>query len=626
MSGIAGIWRNGDACGANRLLAGVTAGLKLDSSESRSLALDDDAGVGVSSRFDNQQLHRTAELLVAIDADLENEAALRESLPEVAATGAAAELVAALYRRFRNSFVEKLRGRFSVIVWDRRNRKLVAAVDPFGIGRLVYSRQAGTFMVASRIDGLLASGDVDPAINPRSVLNVLNFSANLAPETIFTNIRRIPPGCLLVASDQGIRTNVYWDMRYRVTGSRSEAQLSREMEEVVSRAVASCCAGKDASETGAFLSGGTDSSTVVGMMARSYATPVRAFSIGFEEQQFNELDYAVLAARHFKAEHNTYLVNAKDCFQALPSMVRYFDEPFGNSSAIPTYFCARLAAQKGVKVLLAGDGGDELFGGNERYLTDKIFEAYGRVPRIFRRGMIEPMLRLMPAQNGIVGKARSYVRRANLSPVQRFFSYQFLTAHPIGEVFTADFLGSVADYDFLETPARYYNQGPAQDHLDRLLYVDVKMTLGDSDLPKVTCMAELAGIQPRFPFLDLAVAEFSGRISSGLKVRGTEKRYLFKQAFRKLLPAEVIAKKKHGFGIPVAEWMKNYKPMRELAHDTLLSQRACERGYFRPEFIRHLFELHAGDQTSYYGDILWTFLVLELWHQQVVDRRQRVMA
>jgi len=354
---------------------------------------------------------------------------------------------------------------------------------------------------------------------------------------------------------------------------------------------------------------------------------VKTFSIGFAEQPFNELGYAEIAAKRFNADHHTYLVSASDCFAALPGMVRSFDEPFGNSSAIATYFCARLAADNGVKTLLAGDGGDELFGGNEWYASDKIFQLYQDVPGVLRKALIEPLLRFLPFENGFVGKARRYIRRSNLPAFERIMSYHFLCAHAQEEIFEPDFFHALKGYPILEIPSRYYREAPAMEHLDRLMYQDLKVVIGDSDLPKVTYMSELAGIRSRFPFLDVAVAEFSGRVPASLKVKGFEKRYLFKQAFRKLLPIEIIQKKKHGFGIPVSDWMRSDPKMRELARDTLLSQRAFERGYFRRAFIDDLFQKHETDDSSYYGDTIWSFLTLELWHRHAVDEAvARVMS
>jgi asparagine synthase (glutamine-hydrolysing) len=416
-----------------------------------------------------------------------------------------------------------------------------------------------------------------------------------------------------------VQVRKYWDMRYAVDRDSNEERLSKELESLVASSVAAHCKDESFEEIGAFLSGGTDSSTIVGLMSRMGRGRVNSFSIGFAEQPFNELGYADIAAKRFNSNHHTYLVTAGDCFEALPDMIRSFDEPFGNSSAIATYFCARLAAQAGVKTMLAGDGGDELFGGNDWYASDKVFQVYQDLPDLLRKGLIEPLLGILPFENGPVGKARRYVRRSKLPAFERVMSYHFLCAHPLTEVFDSGFVDELGKYEVLEIPASYYRAAPATNHLNRQLYHDLKVVIGDSDLPKVTCMSELAGIRSRFPFLDRAVAEFSGRIPAGLKVKRFEKRYLFKRAFRELLPTEIIRKKKHGFGIPVSDWMKTDPKMRELARDTLLSQRAFERGYFRRGFIEDLFSKHEVDDSSYYGDTIWSFLTLELWHREFAD-------
>jgi asparagine synthase (glutamine-hydrolysing) len=560
------------------------------------------AGVGVCAEFPRQQVAETPRVLVACDADFYSAAELAQR-----------------YEREGAGFIEALDGGFSIVLWDRREHRLMAAVDGFGINRLVYFEDARHLVLASRLDGIVRAPGVTPEVNPRAIANFLNFGVNLAPETIFRGVYRVPPGTMLASANGSTRLAPYWDMRYGVGGETGEERLSRKLEETVERAVAANCREQDFSTLGAYLSGGTDSSTVVGMMSRLGRGPVNTFSIGFEEERFNELGYAEITAKRFQARHHTYLVSANDCFEALPRMVRCFDEPFANSSAIPTYFCGRLAAQHGVKTLLAGDGGDELFGGNERYRTDQMFQAYHSIPGVLRKGLIEPLLKAAP-QAGPFGMARSYVRRSNLAGFERFYSYNFLCAHPPEEVFTGEFLGALEGYSVLELPERYYNSAPARDHLDRLLYLDVKITLGDSDLPKVTQMSELAGILTRFPFLDRVVAEFSGRIPARLKVKGLEKRYLFKRAFRNLLPPEVLQKKKHGFGIPVATWLKSDRRLREFSRDVLFSARARERGYFRREFLESLIRKHEADGSTYYGDTLWSFFVLELWHLQFVDQ------
>jgi asparagine synthase (glutamine-hydrolysing) len=622
MSGICGVWQKANPGLGAQSLRVVTKSLSLERLETTQTAADGGAGVGVASRYASQELFEGPDILLACDAELFNESELRNSAVD-AKTGPAA-LLAVLYERFGVSFLEKLRGEYSVILWDRRKQQLLAATDGFATRALAYYQNDRVFSVASRIDAALAGGDASREVNPGAIANYLNYTVNLAPDTIFKNVSRLLPGHYLLVSRDETRLERYWDMRYYRGGGADEDALSHKLSQVVEESVRLHCKGENAVELGAFLSGGTDSSTVTGMMRRIGNEPVNSFSIGFAEERFNELEYAHITARAFQTKHHEYLVTANDCAEALPDMVRYFDEPFGNSSAIPTYFCARLAAQNGVKTLLAGDGGDELFGGNTRYLTDKIFAAYDKIPGIMREGALEPLLRLIPIRSGIIAKARSYVRRANLPQPERFFSYNLLLDNPLSMIFEPDFVRSLQGHSVLDRPNLYYRHGPAKDHLDKLLYIDMKMTLGDNDLLKVTRMCELAGVRPRFPFLDRAVADVSGEIPAGLKVKGSQKRYLFKKAFRDLLPTQVIHKKKQGFGIPVSVWMKTDRRLRELTNDVLLSARTYQRGYIRRAFVEDLLRHHATDNTAFYGDMLWTFLTLELWLREFADQPQAV--
>lgn len=627
MSGICGVWHQDDAAWVSETVASLSRGLALHTTEFRQQRPDGTAGIGLSARFATQQIYEDASILIVCDAELYNEAELQalagDRRPEPD-SGRIASLLAVLYGRLGPAFVNKLVGAFSFVLWDRRARKMVAATDGFGIKRLALHRSSRAVLISSRVDAIARSHAADLAINPRAIANILNFTADLAPDTIFQNVERLAPGTLVTVSASGIVAEKYWDMRYDLGDSEADEDLlTRELEATFQSSVAAHCKGQPFERLGAFLSGGTDSSTVVGMMSRMRQGAPKAFSIGFQEQSFNELGYAAIAAKEFSAEHQTYLVGPDDCFDALPDIVRYFDEPFGNSSAIPTYFCARLAASAGVTTLLAGDGGDELFGGNERYCTDKLFEMYHSIPAVLRNRLIEPVLAHVPMRNGVVGRARRYVDKANMPGVRRMLAFQFLSTHRPEEVFTSDFGAALGEYSIYDTPSRHYAEAIASHHLDRLLYVDMKITLADNDLPKVTCMSELAGVQVRFPFLHRPVAEFSGRVPASLKVKGFKKRYLFKKAFCNLLPEEILRKTKHGFGIPVSTWMKSDRRLRELSRDTLLSARAFERGYFRRDFIEDLFRRSEADDSTYYGDTIWTFLTLELWHRQVVDSAAR---
>jgi len=334
MSGICAIWRKEQPERIAKSLTLLTAGLATVATESASQDCDQSVGIGVSARFPEQQIYRNGNLLLACDTDLINERELADSVDrttEDSGEAGTAALLMRLYQRFGTEFVQKLRGAFSFVLWDRRDRRLIAGIDGFGIKRLAYYQDEKILLIASRVDALVRTGEVGLDINPRAIANVVNFTSNLAPETIFTKVQRLIPGAILEASGRGVHIKKYWDMRYGVGGDSGEGPLSRQLESVVEESVAAHCISDRFSQVGAFLSGGTDSSTVVGMMSRAAAGPVKSFSIGFQEQPFNELGYAEIAAKRFRSEHHTYLVGPDDCFEALPHIIRSFDEPFGSA-------------------------------------------------------------------------------------------------------------------------------------------------------------------------------------------------------------------------------------------------------------------------------------------------------
>jgi len=329
-----------------------------------------------------------------------------------------------------------------------------------------------------------------------------------------------------------------------------------------------------------------------------------------------------MAARHFNAIHEKHIVTAEEALGALPALVEIYDEPFGNNSAIGTYLCAQLAHGCGVRRLLAGDGGDEVFGGNERYASDRIFARYHRLPAVARRAVIEPLLRsLRGGDAGLIGKAQRYVRRANLSTARRLYSYTFFAAQEGRGLLAPELLARIEPEGPWRIVEGHFDAARASSELNRILYMDIKLTLGDNDLVKVTRTSELAGVGVRFPLLDRPLVEFTATLPASFKVRGLEKRYLFKRAFRSLLPAEILAKRKHGFGIPTSDWLKGHAGFRELTHEALLSPWARGLGYFRPGAIERLVALHKSDSTPYYGDHLWTALMLHLWHRRHLEGR-----
>ena len=269
--------------------------------------------------------------------------------------------------------------------------------------------------------------------------------------------------------------------------------------------------------------------------------------------------------------------------------------------------------------MLAGDGGDELFGGNERYSADQIYQVYERIPSFLRSKLIEPLAFGFPKSFKAIGKVQRYIRRANTGHPERYCEWLLLQYFAPDQVLGPEMLPRNGDSDLLAVPRALYESAPAHSVLNRLLFVDAQMTLGDNDLPKVVRTGELAGMSVRFPYLDHRLAEFSGRLPVNLKVRGFEKRYLFKQATRRLLPREVLQKKKHGFGLPIGMWLRSEPRMRGMAEEILLDSRTYQRGYFQRPFIEQLFRLMDEDDKTYFGDLLWLFVMLELWHRRHVE-------
>ena len=567
--------------------------------------------------FGEASAEQTVDSQVVASLDLSN----GEELRTLTGTRSSGQMIRRLYEQVGPAFPEQLRGALSIALWLPASRSLVLVADRFGLQRLYYAVTPHGIAFSSRVRGPLALEGTGSEVEPNAVYAYLNFGTVPAPQTPYRSVRRLPPGHVLLWNDGQLIVRPYWEMVYSEQRRKQDAaalEMRRHTEEAVRRALLDA----EVKQVGAFLSGGTDSSTVVGLMSDLTRERVQAFSIGFREERYNELDYAELAARHFHAAHYTRVVSADEAFACVPDLVSAYDEPFGNNSSIPTYLCARMAREAGVRLLLAGDGGDEIFGGNERYRREQILARYGLIPASLRHRVIEPLLRHLPA-GGLspLGKAQRYAQRASLPNPDRFYSSEFFVASQRAELLHPDFLAAIQGDWPVEVAGAHYRSARATSELSRLMAVDLKITLGDNDLFKVTRTAELAGIGVRFPLLDVSLVEFTGTLPARDKVRGTEKRYLFKRAFASLLPAEILAKVKHGFGLPISEWLKTHTGFRELLRDTVLSSGCRERNYFAPGALESLFRLHEADRTPYYGDILWTVLMLELWQREHGDSK-----
>jgi asparagine synthase (glutamine-hydrolysing) len=421
----------------------------------------------------------------------------------------------------------------------------------------------------------------------------------------------LQPGQYLLLDQGQTRHGFYWQADYTPAPRRDFDGTRREFRGLLKQAVGGAA---DGPGTAAFLSGGTDSSTIVGVLTEVRGAPVDTFSIGFDAQGFDEMEYARCAAERYRSRSHEYYLKPQDIVSAIPVIAREYDEPFGNASAVPTYFCARAAHEAGFKLMLGGDGGDEIFGGNARYAKQKLFEAYFRVPAAIRRGLIEPVAHLPGLCDRLpLRKLKSYVDQANVRLPLRLEAYNFLHRSPLSDIFEPDFVNSVDPSSTDKALSAVYERTMSGHYINRMMHVDLKFTLADNDLRKVGTMTEAAGVEVRYPLLDDRLVAFANRLPVDYQVRGARLRWFFKEALRDLLPEKIINKSKHGFGLPFGVWSSQYAPLGDLVGDSLSD--LGRRGWVKPAYLNEMLRMQREHHASYYGVMIWVTMMLEQWLQ-----------
>lgn len=507
---------------------------------------------------------------------------------------------------------EGFKGPFSFILLDLERKLAYAATDRLGICPMVCGRDInGGVVFGSSAHCLLAHPEVSAEISPQSLYDYLFFHVVPSPGKAYQGLRALQPGEYARCDHTGMSIGRYWRMHYADEAAgfnldAAKAEAHRLTEQGVARL-------SDADNIGAFLSGGIDSSTVAGKL-KDVRGESNTFSIGFSAEGFDEMDFARQSARHFDTKHFEYYVTPADIVELAPRMAAVYDAPFGNASTIGAYYCARLAKENGMDLILGGDGGDELFAGNERYLSQQVFGHYERLPSMLRRGLIEPLLGIIPLADKlpVIKKAVSYVNQANMPMPDRLMSYNLLLRLGATNLLTDGFLAQINADSPMQGLRSWYSDGSdAQDMLQHMLTLDLKLTLADNDLPKVSRMCELAGIEVAYPMLDEALLAFSGTIPSDANLKDGKLRWFFKEAMRGYLPDETLVKKKQGFGLPFGIWCTQDDNLRALAGDNLSDLKA--RGIVRRQFIEELWDKHLPAHPTYYGTLIWLLLVLELW-------------
>ncbi|MFO1252840.1 MAG: asparagine synthase C-terminal domain-containing protein [Inhella sp.] len=504
------------------------------------------------------------------------------------------------------TLLNQLGGSFALGLRDPASGAQLLAVDRFARETLCWRVQDGQLLSAEQAATLGRSEELDP----QALFDYLYFHCIPAPRTVFRGIQRLPAGHVLHWDGRQARVEPFWRPEFHPEAQPDFGALKQAfrgaLEQSVQRAL-------DGGVPACFLSGGTDSSTVAGMVQRVSGRG-EAFSIGFESEGYDEMAYAKLAAEHFGLRHHAYYVTPKDLLDALPQVAASFDQPFGNSSALPSFFCARMARQAGAQRVLAGDGGDELFGGNSRYAQGRVFAHYARVPHWLRRGLLEPLFEsAWVRQTPGLKKGSSYISQAKAGMPARLERYNLIHQLGLQQVLTPAMLSQVDAQAPAALQQMVWQQGLAADELNTHLAFDWRFTLADNDLVKVRGACALADVQVVFPLLDDAVLALSQRLPLDYKLRGERLRWFFKEALADFLPPAVITKTKHGFGLPFGPWLAHEPALQAMSRDLMHS--LASRGLLRADFIDRLLKDYLPQHPGYYGEMVWIALSLELWLQ-----------
>jgi asparagine synthase (glutamine-hydrolysing) len=486
-------------------------------------------------------------------------------------------------------------------------------IDRFAQQRLTFAKSRhGELIFASGIDLLACHPDIELVLHNQAIYNYLFFHEVPSPGSVYRDIHKLPPAHRLEFDGTNFHFERYWRPHFSDTLTDSLSTKRDAVYPAIIDAVRRCGMTPN---TGAFLSGGLDSSSVCGALQSLTSEPVKAFSVGFRAEGYDEIQFAESAARHFRLDHRVHYITPQEVSDAVPRIAQNYDEPFGNSSAVPTLVCAEFARSCGVSRLLAGDGGDEIFSGNTRYRKQKIFESYFAIPNLLRSGLIQPLFATRSGSSilgkGPLRKITRYVDQALIPLPDRLETHNILQMVALAEVLEPDFIASIDVRAPFELMRREWDSLGEAHYQDKMLYVDWKLTLADNDLRKVTEMANLAGIEVCYPLLDNAIVDLATSIPARYRIPGLRLRHFYREALREFLPKETLTKSKHGFGLPFGEWARTDPGLRDITIGALTKLR--KRRIIKEGFLASVQRQHMEEHAGFYGNMVWVLMMLELW-------------
>lgn len=557
---------------------------------------------------------------IVFNGEIYNYQELREDLDKRGHkfyTNSDTEAIVHLYDRYGADCVHHLRGMFAFAIWDERDKSLFIARDRIGKKPLLYSHQPnGDLIFGSEFRALLAHPDINREVDTEAIHHYLSYLCVPAPLSAFKQIRKLEPAHWLRWKNGKIEIKRYWlpdfSSKIKISQTEAEDETLRILREATKlRMIAEV-------PLGAFLSGGVDSSTVVALMAQESSQPVKTFSIGFEEEDFSELKYARRVAEHIGAEHHEFIVRP-NALEILPTLVEHYGEPYADASAIATFYVAK-ETRKHVTVALNGDGGDESFAGYERYFAMRLAEKYHKIPDIVRKNLIENAVNLVPTselKRSRMRDVKRFVKAASLPKVERYFRWvSAIDRQGKENLYTENFKKEIRNYDSADFLKQWFAKSNGNNIVDATLLTDQMTYLPNDLLVKVDIASMANSLEARSPFLDHKVIEFAASLPENIKLRGTETKYLLKKVASKIVPREVLYRKKMGFGVPLTHWFRG--ELKDFLRENLLSEKFSKRGIVKAEVVKKLVEEHINAERDHVWQ-LWTLLMLELWFQKFID-------
>jgi asparagine synthase (glutamine-hydrolysing) len=530
------------------------------------------------------------------------------------------EVLLAAYLEFGVECLSRLRGMFAFAIWDARDQSLFVARDRVGKKPLHYRVDSDGISFASEAKAFFAESSFTASPNLEAISHYLTYQCVPSPFSAFEGVQKLPPGSYLLVKNGEVSVHRYWRLRYTPKRELSEADAAAELLDRLREAVRIRLVSDV--PIGAFLSGGIDSSTVVALMAGLSDSPIKTYSIGFAERDYDELPYARMIAQRYGTDHHEFIVRP-DAVEVIPKLAWHYDEPYADESAIPTYYLSQLTRQH-VTVALNGDGGDESFSGYSRYVPDPRFERFDELPAAIRRAALQ-FVRSLPDSNRsdtVLARAHRWQARAADSREMRYARRMMHFSPELKRRLCIDELGAeVRRCDATRLVGEIFATSDAKDFIDAMLDVDVNSYLPDCLLVKVDIATMAHGLEGRSPLLDHEFMDFAAKLPVDLKRRGAEGKYLFKRAVADLLPNEILDRPKMGFGVPLDHWFRD--DLRDMVSDLLLTGSSTRRGLFDTAVIQRMVTEHTSG-IARWEDQLWNLLMLEQWFRTFIDRRPSI--